>query len=130
MKLEVNTIPVTDGSKIYELTFIRNQNSSRTLKLTEESFKALENYFKPKKQKKVKQPAPPPTIEEVKAYFKSEGYQEDAAIRFFKYYEALDWFDGNGKPVLRWKGKAISSWFKPEAKLKVETKNKSSFFES
>lgn len=130
MKLEVNTIPVTDGSKIYELTFIRNQNSSRTLKLTEESFKALEEYFKPKKQKKVKQPAPPPTIEEVKAYFKSEGYQEDAAIRFFKYYEALDWFDGNGKPVLRWKGKAISSWFKPEAKLKVETKNKSSFFES
>ena len=106
MKLEVNTIPVTDGSKIYELTFIRNQNSSRTLKLTEESFKALEEYFKPKKQKKVKQPAPPPTIEEVKAYFKSEGYQEDAAIRFFKYYEALDWFDGNGKPVLRWKGKA------------------------
>lgn len=128
MRLEV-TVPTQD-KPYYTLEWYNGGEKMRSISLYEESFKALEGYFKPKKQKKVKQPAPPPTLEEVKAYFKSEGYQEDAAIRFFKYYEALEWFDGNGKPVLRWKGKAISSWFKPEAKLKVEVKNKSSFFES
>jgi len=130
VKLKVTTIPVTDGSKIYELTFEKYGGQARGFKLSEESFNALKDYFTPKSKKEKKKPAIAPTLEEVKEYFKKEGYQEDAAIRFHKYYEVLDWYDNNGKPVLRWKGKAISTWMKPENKLKVEVKNTSSFFGS
>lgn len=128
MKLEV-AIPTQD-KPYYTLEWYNGAEKLKTISLYEESFKALEDYFKPKKQKKVKQPAPPPTLEEVKAYFKEKGYVEDSAIRFFKYYTELEWFDTKGNPVMKWKAKAISTWMKPEYKLKVEIKNKSSFFES
>lgn len=122
-KLEVKE---EEGVFIYNFTLedgtIRQQKYSKT------THEAIKSYFsKPKKEKK--KPATAPTLQEVKEYFKKEGYQEDAAIRFHKYYEALDWYDNQGKPVLRWKGKAISTWMKPENKLKVEVKNTSSFFQ-
>lgn len=94
---------------------------------SEESHNAMRDYFKPKKDKK--KPAPAPTLKEVKDYFKKEGYQEDTAIKFHKYYEMLEWYDNQGRPVLRWKAKAVATWFKPETKLKAEVKNTSSFFQ-
>ncbi len=73
------------------------------------------DYFK-KKEKK-------PTVDEVVAYFKEKGYTEVAAKKAFEYYTAADWHDVNGKPVLRWKQKMITNWFKPENKeLKPEEK--------
>lgn len=129
-KITVNKISVTDGSFIHEITWTFDSGQTRAIKLMEESYKALEDYFsKPKKQKK--KPADAPTLDEVKQYFKQEGYTEDTAIRFYKYYSSMDWYDNNGKPVLRWKSKAISTWFKPENKIKEETKstNKPSFFQ-
>lgn len=59
----------------------------------------------------------PPTVEEVKEYFKSEGYSEDKAITFHKGYSTNDWKDSNNRPVLNWKMKAINVWFKPENKI-------------
>lgn len=127
MKLEVTKN--TEAKPFYNLEWFSDTGEKlRTISLYEESFKALEEYFKPKAKREKKKPAPAPTLEEVKDYFKSEGYQEETAIRFFKYYESMEWYDANGKPVLRWKAKCISTWFKPENKLKVETKNTSSFF--
>lgn len=120
-------LEVIKQESMYLFKFTMSDGRVIEKQYSEESHNAMRDYFKPKKDKK--KPATAPTLQEVKDYFKQEGYQEDVAIRFHKYYEALDWYDNLGKPVLRWKGKAISSWMKPEAKLKVEVKNTSSFFQ-
>lgn len=134
MRLEV-TKNTENARDLYVLEWFNETGESlRKIQLYNESFKALEEYFRPKvtvtKVKREKrQPAIAPTIQEVKDYFKSEGYTEDTAIRFHKYYESLDWFDANGKPVLRWKSKAVSTWMKPENRIKEEKpKDGVSFF--
>jgi len=56
----------------------------------------------------------PPTLEEVKAYFKEKGYKTDSAIRAFNAYSENNWHDSNNKPVKNWKLKMNNVWFKPE----------------
>ena len=63
----------------------------------------------------------PPTIEEVKQYFKESGYSENCAINAFDYYTDLDWHDKNDNPVLNWKMKMRTVWFKDEHKLQEQT---------
>lgn len=58
----------------------------------------------------------PPTLEQVKEYFKEKGYTEQTAIKAFEYYNTANWHDSRGKPVKNWKQKMISVWFKPENK--------------
>jgi hypothetical protein len=121
-------LEVTQEGDLFLYNFTLADGSKKQQKYTKATHEAIKSYFsKPKKEKK--KPATAPTLEEVKEYFKKEGYQEDTAIRFFKYYESMDWYDANNKPVLRWKSKAISTWMKPENRLKVEVKNTSSFFQ-
>lgn len=48
-----------------------------------------------------------PTVEEIRQYAKSKGYQVDVQ-RFFDYYEANEWHDKDGKPVKSWKQKLIT----------------------
>lgn len=121
-------LEVTQEGEIFIYNFTLADGTKKQQKYSKTTHESIKEYFsKPKKEKK--KPATAPTLQEVKDYFKKEGYQEDAAIRFHKYYEALDWYDNQGRPVLRWKGKAIATWFKPEMKLKVEVKNTSSFFQ-
>ena len=62
----------------------------------------------------------PPTIDEVKGYFKEKGYSEEGAKTAFDYYTELGWKDGNGKKILNWKAKMISVWFKEQNKIKKE----------
>ena len=129
-KLEVTKEKEGSGQEYYKLKFILNEEngSIQTLNLLPATYELLENYFrKPKREKK--KPAKAPTLQEVKDYFKQEGYQEDTAIKFHKYYEMLEWYDNRGQPVLRWKAKAVATWFKAETKLKVEVKSTSSFFQ-
>ena len=66
----------------------------------------------------------PPTLDEVKAYFKAEGYSEESAIKFHKSYSSNEWRDSNNKPVLNWKQKAINVWFTEQNKIKQEVNNK------
>ena len=121
-------LEVTQEGEIFIYNFTLADGTKKQQKYSKTTHEAIKEYFsKPKKEKK--KPATAPTLEEVKEYFKKEGYQEDCAIRFHKYYESMDWYDANNKPVLRWKSKAISTWMKPENKLKVEVKNTSSFFQ-
>lgn len=61
----------------------------------------------------------PPTIDEIKQYFKENGYKEETAIKMFNSYSVADWIDSQGKPVRNWKQKAINVWFKDENKLPV-----------
>lgn len=122
-------LEVTQSDDIFIYNFIDADGTSKSLKFKKETHDAIEAYYKKPKREK-KKPAKAPTLQEVKDYFKQEGYQEDTAIKFHKYYEMLEWYDNRGQPVLRWKAKAVATWFKAETKLKAEVKNTSSFFQS
>lgn len=58
-----------------------------------------------------------PTLENVKAYFIENGYDENIAIKAFNYYEVANWKDSKGKVVKNWKQKMQGVWFKDENKL-------------
>lgn len=65
----------------------------------------------------------PPSLKEVKKYFKEKGYSEESAAKAFDYYEANDWMDSHGNKVKSWKQKMIGIWFKDENKKKNSSKN-------
>lgn len=60
-----------------------------------------------KKQKTKRKPFVPPTLEDVTAYCKERNNNVDPK-KFFDYFEAADWVDSKGKPVLNWKQKVIA----------------------
>lgn len=59
----------------------------------------------------------PPSLEEVKEYFKFRGYTEESAVKAWNHYDLADWHDTSGKPVLNWKQKMNTVWLKPENKI-------------
>jgi DNA-binding MarR family transcriptional regulator len=59
----------------------------------------------------------PPTLEEVKVFFRENGYTEEVAIRAFKHYEENDWKDTYNNKVLNWKSKMRNNWFKDQYKI-------------
>ena len=61
-----------------------------------------------------------PGIDEAVIYFTENGYREDIARKAYRYYEANNWHDKNGKQIINWKQKMNSVWFKPENKIKVK----------
>jgi hypothetical protein len=69
------------------------------------------------KESKKKKEFIPPTLDQVKLYFKEKGFKESVAIKMFDSYSVADWFDSNNKKVYNWKQKAINVWFKDENKL-------------
>lgn len=66
---------------------------------------------------KVKPSFIPPSLDEVKNYFKSEGYSETSAIKFHKSYSVNNWKDSNDKLVKGWKQKAVNVWFRDENRI-------------
>ena len=67
----------------------------------------------------------PPSLDEVKAFFRERGYREDVAKKAYDYYTDGKWHDRNNKPIKNWKLK-MHIWFKDEnkiqeVKLKVRT---------
>jgi hypothetical protein len=77
---------------------------------------------KKNKKKKNEKKFMPPTLDEVKTYFRENGYSEPSADKAFKYYEAGNWRDSENKPVKSWKQKMHGVWFKDENKInKTET---------
>lgn len=61
-----------------------------------------------------------PTIDEVEAYFKENGYTKDAAVKAFYYYQENNWKDSRNNQVKNWKQKMQGVWFKEENKIKNE----------
>ncbi len=59
----------------------------------------------------------PPTLDEVKKYFKENGYTEQSAEKAFYYYEEGEWKDSHGNQVKNWKQKMRGVWFKDENKI-------------
>jgi hypothetical protein len=67
----------------------------------------------------------PPSLDEVKAFFREKGYREDVAIKAYNYYSDGNWHDKTNKPVKNWRLK-MHVWFRDEnkiqeVKLKVRT---------
>lgn len=60
----------------------------------------------------------PPTLEEVKNYFKEKGYSVETAERAFNGYDVANWHDTKGNKILNWKQKMINVWFREENKDK------------
>lgn len=122
-------LEITDSEKGKNFSFT---DGKRVIKfdLSNELHDCLKDYFTPKKVAKAPSKSfNPPTLEEVKSYFKEKGYQQTVADRAFDYYTTMNWKDGTGKQVLNWKGKMLSVWMKPEFKIKEEEKTKSKFFQ-
>lgn len=62
----------------------------------------------------------PPTLEQVKEFFKGRGYTAEAAAKFHDYYTLGNWKDGKGNAVKNWAQKAASVWFRDEHKIKEQ----------
>jgi len=58
----------------------------------------------------------PPTLDEVKSYFKENGYSENSGSTAFYYYDSAKWVDSKGNKIKNWKQKMIGVWFKEENK--------------
>ena len=68
----------------------------------------------------------PPSLLDVKEYFKEKGYTEQSAVKAFDYYEAGKWKDSKGNKVKNWKQKMQGVWFKDENKI-VESKSNNAY---
>lgn len=66
------------------------------------------------KNKKKNKKFVPPTLEEVKAYAEEKGYDIDCEC-FWNYYNAGNWIDKKGDPVLNWKQRVVT-WSKKNDK--------------
>ena len=53
-----------------------------------------------------------PNLDEVKEFFKANGFPESLAEQFHKSYDVANWFDSRGNKIRNWKQKAIQVWFK------------------
>lgn len=71
----------------------------------------------PKTKNKKKQNAP--TLQEMKKYFKENGYPEKLAEKAFKYYDAANWKDSRGHKVRNWKQKMQAVWFNESNRRQV-----------
>jgi hypothetical protein len=57
-----------------------------------------------------------PTLDEVKEFFKENGYTTEAATKAFTYYNEAQWRDSRGHTVKNWKQKMRGVWFRDEHK--------------
>lgn len=69
---------------------------------------------KERKGKKEEKKFSPPSLQEVKDYFKENGYKVSVAERAYKGYAENNWHDSKNNPVLNWKSKMNNVWFKDE----------------
>lgn len=65
----------------------------------------------------------PPSLDDVKNYFKENGYKEEIAIKAFNHYAVANWHDSQGSPVLNWKQKIQTNWFEDKNKIGVNGSN-------
>jgi len=70
-----------------------------------------------KKKEKGKPKFTPPSLDEVKQYFKEWGYKESVAERAYYGYKENNWKDTKGNVVKNWKQKMQNVWFKDEHKI-------------
>lgn len=94
----------------------RNSGDTQTTPIKEE-----EERKKNKKNKNIVVEFIPPTLEEMKEYFKERGYSLHTAETAFHYYKNLDWHDKDGNKIVSWKSKVSAVWMKEENKVKPQS---------
>jgi hypothetical protein len=105
---------------------LQEQSKSNANALQEQS-KIMQRKGKEKKGNEIKgknkegKKFTPPTLKEIKEYFKSNGYSEKAAEKAYWYYHEADWHDSRGNKIKNWKQKCRGVWFKEENEIKQET---------
>lgn len=112
---DFNSIPLSenDETPIGE----KSDTSSKEVLLYTEDYNSKDintNVYTAKSKKKG---FVPPTLDEVKVFFRDNGYSEEVAIRAFKHYEDNDWKDSYNNKVLNWKSKVRNNWFKDQYKI-------------
>ena len=122
-------LEVTQEGEIFIYNFTLADGTKKQQKYSKTTHEAIKEYHSKSKKEK-KKPAPPPNIEDVRAYFKEKGYSLQAANKFFEYYDTMGWRGANNAPVLNWKGKALAVWFVDKNKIQETEKTTSSFFRS
>lgn len=75
-----------------------------------------------KKKKREKKTFLPPSLFEFENYFVENDFSKELAQRVFKSYDVAEWIDARGNPVLNWKQKCQTVWFKEENKEKSSAK--------
>jgi len=101
-----------------KLVFISDKSTENPVKSTENPVKSTENSIKEnkEKQRKGKQskdarvratPLAPPTIADVAEYCRQRKNNINPQ-KFFDYFNAGNWIDSKGNPVINWKQKVIS----------------------
>lgn len=55
----------------------------------------------------MRKPKPPKTFKEVKDYIEGKKYNVNPQA-FWDYFEATEWYDKYGEPVLSWKGRVVT----------------------
>lgn len=91
------------------------QPSNNQVATIEQPCNTNKNEKKDKNEKKI---FIAPVLDEVKNYFKENGYKEETAIKFFQSYSVANWIDSKGNQVKNWKQKAVNVWFTEENKIK------------
>jgi DNA-binding MarR family transcriptional regulator len=116
-KKEQLDIQQEDNRKATEKQLEDTNKKNKEEKEEKEEYKAAISPVKekPKKNPRKKQVMEiTPTLDEVKAYFKENGYCEDAAVKSFNFYDSANWYDSKGNKVVSWKQKMQGVWFTDE----------------
>lgn len=120
----ISQVRANAGKKGGEKTQFAKAKPQAKGKANSEYENAIENEDENTNTKKGKK-LTPPLLEDVKQYFKENGYTEESGEKAFKYYEAGNWKDATGKKVKNWKQKMIAVWFKDENKINQKSKTSS-----
>lgn len=70
------------------------------------------------KERKGKEVFLPPIFEDFSCYCTENGFS-GIALRAYKFYSEANWHDSKGNPVLNWKQKLQSVWFKEENRTRA-----------
>jgi hypothetical protein len=71
-----------------------------------------------KKEKTIKKENPPPTLEDVKAWFIEQGSTAEQGAKAWQYYTDGNWHDAKGQPVKNWRQKMRGGrWLEVKAQL-------------
>ena len=97
----------SDGKKTTRYLLITHDSTQDTTHNTTQLKRYINTERDDAKKKQVKKFVPP-TLEEVSTYCQEKNLTVSPK-RFFDYYDAGEWKDGNGKPVKNWKQK-LQTW--------------------
>lgn len=123
-KSEYLKIEKDDFFRVYEQISALPENSGNNSKipqvslLTHKEIKDNSNKIKDKREGQDK--FKPPTLQEVKEFFKEKGYMDKIAVTAFNHYDLAKWHDTKGNPVKNWKQKMNTVWFKDENRIPQE----------